>query len=669
MEDDNSRTKLVTRLRVARFRAIRGVEAALAQPRKTSAAEAVKVIQSVLTDDEKELLFQQLRKQPAFGEENQEDLLLQAQVAHHIAKQAANPVVQAAVASACVAVVGSRKKSRALFKAPIGSRSWRSAQGSTPLIKRGAPRKIASPAIFQEVRKYLLANATDTARRRKVGGRSVQMHNLKRSKRKLWTTSLAMQKLMKRSTWYVHLKKHHPEFVKMKCRTDVCAFCHKYDKVFLPSLRILVGQSESRVQALQPDYFDACQQQWDKMKLAGKTDPDDKLSLQYVRAAIKYMERMLAARAATILPDHAGALEHRGALHAEEASAIADLNKARSTLEVCEHHFSGVQRQSGFREGMIDKLDVSHVDIQLDFMENMSTPLGPEESQEWFWATARESITTLGFYAHYWKDGKEVHHYYHYISKIMNHDSAFSITAFNDLLGRLGLTSSHKVLHVWADCGPHFRSYEFVWNLVEVCRSRFPQVYLHFYLEHHGKGRNDGQFGLQRNWVVDYAREHVISTLENMTDALRCGAAETMRLDPPPAGPSYSIVPFQPAKPQVIKKLNNSRTKLMIEFTYCIRFDRHRNPQFGIEIKDFVYSDRIVDERNGVPIGDVVCEDIKPKEADWRLSYRKTTPEKEPLNVQLLQRRLAHQAHAKLVKVVSRCSPAVVLIAREEESS
>ncbi|CAE8670941.1 unnamed protein product [Polarella glacialis] len=325
-----------------------------------------------------------------------------------------------------------------------------------------------------------------------------------------------MQKLLCLRAWYTHLGKRQSHFKKLKCRSDVCTFCHKYDKVFLPSLRTLLSQSESKMIAHQPDYWKAIQVYWNSLKLQGKTDPDDQCSLQYVRAAIKYTRRMLAARAALPVPDVAGALGARLDFHKDEADAMAALAKANVILECCEHHFSGVKRQHGFREDKVDNLEHHCVDIQLDFMANMTTPLGPEEAQDWFWATARQSITTLGFYAHYWLNGVEHHQYFHFISDILNHDSAFAVQAFGDLLLRLGLSDQHTVLHVFADCGPHFRSYEFLWCLVEVCKSKFPTVFLHFLLERHGKGRNDGQFGLQRRWAVDYARDHVISDVSDM---------------------------------------------------------------------------------------------------------------------------------------------------------
>ena len=75
----------------------------------------------------------------------------------------------------------------------------------------------------------------------------------------------------------------------------------------------------------------------------------------------------------------------------------------------------------------------------------------------------------------------------------------------------------------------------------------FETAWLHFYGEHHGKGRNDGQFGLQRQWLDQYAATHVVSGIDRFILALREGAAETMREDPPPRGPSYTIVQYDKA--------------------------------------------------------------------------------------------------------------------------
>eukprot|EP00747_Dinoflagellata_sp_TGD_P003615 gnl/TRDRNA2_/TRDRNA2_109331_c1_seq1.p3 gnl/TRDRNA2_/TRDRNA2_109331_c1~~gnl/TRDRNA2_/TRDRNA2_109331_c1_seq1.p3 ORF type:complete len:132 (+),score=32.57 gnl/TRDRNA2_/TRDRNA2_109331_c1_seq1:634-1029(+) len=62
---------------------------------------------------------------------------------------------------------------------------------------------------------------------------------------------------------------------------------------------------------------------------------------------------------------------------------------------------------------------------------------------------------------------------------------------------------------------------------------------------------------------------------------------------------------------------------------------------------DFTYSDHLADPANGRDIGKVVPKKHDSGGDDWRYSYRKTTPEKDPFNVDLLRRRLEHQDFAK----------------------
>ena len=78
------------------------------------------------------------------------------------------------------------------------------------------------------------------------------------------------------------------------------------------------------------------------------------------------------------------------------------------------------------RERQEHNLSKNALLIQLDFMENMTWPLGPEEAQDWFWATSRESMTTLGFYVVLWSEGECLRQNWHYISQVLNHDSAYA---------------------------------------------------------------------------------------------------------------------------------------------------------------------------------------------------------------------------------------------------
>ena len=161
------------------------------------------------------------------------------------------------------------------------------------------------------------------------------------------------------------------------------------------------------------------------MRDAGKADPDDMLSLQFVSKLKTYIDTTSAKRARQ--RTRPGTVKFRQDLREAEGAAGQRLMEQESLFQSCANHFATVRRQNRQRESLEADLPQGVVDIQLDFMQNMTWPLGPEEAQDWFWATAREQMTTLGFYCHFFAEGAEQRQYHHYISQILNHDSAFAI--------------------------------------------------------------------------------------------------------------------------------------------------------------------------------------------------------------------------------------------------
>ena len=389
-----------------------------------------------------------------------------------------------------------------------------------------------------------------------------------------------------------------------------------------------------------------------------KADPDGQASLQFVRGALNYMDKNLLTRSKTPLPSEVGARKYRMDLREAEVNAMNQLKSVLSLLEGCEHHFHSFRRQHTCRETMEEQLGEDILLLQLDYAENLTLPIGPVQEQSWFWATARLSFSTLGFYARYTKNGTTHRIYLHYVSQILDHTALHAAVALKDCIRRLQLPESCKSIHIWADCGPHFKAYAFAAAAVELARSSpsLSSCTLHYYGEHHGKGRNDGQFGLQRKWLDAFAARHVISTSEDLFRALREGAGHTMLSDPPPSGPRYEIVHFHPQKPKKFLYLDTSGIDLKIEYTYCLGFHKTNSKDFPVEMFDYTYSDRFgsTEDRRRVGLATVVekaCDD-----ASWRVSYRKDEPEKDPVPEQLLQRRLNAQKHAK-TGITSRRQP------------
>ena len=108
--------------------------------------------------------------------------------------------------------------------------------------------------------------------------------------------------------------------------------------------------------------------------------------------------------------------------------------------------------------------------LQWDYKQNDTIPVGPAEGGDWYWATSREQITTLGFYA-VWldpDDGIKRERYYHFCSSVLEHSALFAVTCLKDVLQDLEI-STFTGLSCWVDCGPHFRCYEMAaFLLVEV---------------------------------------------------------------------------------------------------------------------------------------------------------------------------------------------------------
>eukprot|EP00438_Fugacium_kawagutii_P026261 Skav211347 [mRNA] locus=scaffold1797:119875:121381:- [translate_table: standard] len=436
-----------------------------------------------------------------------------------------------------------------------------------------------------------------------------------------------MQDLMSLPSWKRHLRTVHPQFIKFKKKVDVCPICHKYDKLVVPKVRKAVLGAMQTVLSVEQTYFEQLEGHWASMVAAKKADPDGQASLQFVRGALSYIEKTQRDRSKTQTPAQLGARKYRMDLREAETNAMNELKSMLSLLEGCEHHFHSFRRQHACREKMEEQLGEDILLVQLDYAENLTLPIGPMEEQSWWWATARLSFSTLGFYCRYTKNGCSC------LSHAKNRACTFAAAAMDMLRNSPSLSS-------------------FV---------------LHYFGEHHGKGRNDGQFGLQRRWLEAFAARQVISTSEDLFAALREGAEQTMKGDPPPSGPRYDIVHFHPPKPEKFLYLDTSGKDLKIEYTYCLGFHRTKSTQFPVEMFDYTYSDRFGSPENRRRVGLATVLEKTSDNAFWRTSYRKDEPEKDPVPEQLLQRRLNAQKHAKTA-ITSRQQPEMQkLLAREKQ--
>jgi hypothetical protein len=621
--------------------------------RRLGVAAVTALLRTVLTRDEEEHWRQSLAQESVENDAGHDDAVA-ATLARNMV-HAAIETPQSSMRAVLVTAAKRMKKSRQQISKALGleltSRLWWKTRLGHGRV--GRPNKVDDQKNILKVRAFLVANSSLTSYYRKIGGwkqgKYVQMHHLKRSRRKLWMNSREMQQLLGYAAWYKHLRKYHSEFRRFGRRTDVCPTCHKYDKIMIPRIRKTVGQTENTLDEVWPGYLDSFRAGWNTKCRSGLADPEGSLSFQYVSGLRKYLEAQNSYRSALKDPDDVDARRRRSRLREAEVQWLGELKALEADLEGCEHHFHSTERQHKERERMIENPIANEIDIQLDFMENGTLPVGPSEAQDWFWATSRLGYTTLGFFVNQCVDGKPKESYFHYVAMILDHTALFAYTALKDLLVRLSLRSG-CVVHVWADCGPHFRAYQFLWGLCQICLEwKLNRICLHFCSEHHGKGRCDGQFGLQRRWLLEAAVEMVIATLEDLEVALTQGATETVKSDP--TGPSYHIVHFKPQYPK--EAFTMKPAEGFIESSYCLEVRQAPHAFHKVAIRDFTYSDRRSLVHNGRDVGSF--EVLKAKlEENWRFSYRQTEPEKEPIPFETLRRRLSKQRHAKCARTSRR---------------
>ena len=84
-------------------------------------------------------------------------------------------------------------------------------------------------------------------------------------------------------------------------------------------------------------------------------------------------------------------------------------------------------------------------------------------------------------------------HYISYFSNLLSNDSLFSGDVLDEIV--YSLNQRFTNIHVFTDCGPHFRSKEFLYRVKDLSKRTNKVISLNFFAEYHGKSVVDGHFG------------------------------------------------------------------------------------------------------------------------------------------------------------------------------
>ena len=174
------------------------------------------------------------------------------------------------------------------------------------------------------------------------------------------------------TTWREHLCCEHYERRKPCKRVDVCDTCLEFDRKGVPLVKIAIATSRTELRALAPTYFDDFDAQW-------RERPNQELlTASFVEALERFIyNRADATKRSAPRSKLPPAVAHD--LHDAEARAGHLLRERLDMLRCYEHHYQSVQRQHAKAMSILDSMTAGTLFLQVDFKQNVSLPLAPQE--------------------------------------------------------------------------------------------------------------------------------------------------------------------------------------------------------------------------------------------------------------------------------------------------
>ncbi len=257
-------------------------------------------------------------------------------------------------------------------------------------------------------------------------------------------------------------------------------------------------------------------------------------------------------------------------------------------------HRDSAEKQRLECERMRRELPVGSVLLWFDWMENISLPIANVQTGEMFWQGERMPLSVFGIIIFENVLGKGVaQKSVIYTSQILNHDSAFAAEIIDHCHTYFEDPDNVREYNLWSDCGPHFRSYEFIGemhNRLWESRDKTQAIRVNYFAEKHGKGLVDGIFAVYRGWLTKIAQEPgiVVKFPGELMIKLREQASAAMKLN---KSVHYELKLFESDRKAAYKFVFNCPV-VSIQKTYCLKIsqDRRRAARHAV-FQDFHFSD------------------------------------------------------------------------------
>lgn len=309
-------------------------------------------------------------------------------------------------------------------------------------------------------------------------------------------------------------------------------------------------------------------------------------------------------------------------LHSLEAELEFSVKKLRKLLDSYLFHRAANLHQRPQLDRLLQCPPIGHCVLLVDFKELLTLPIAQVEISEMFYATWRFEVCTFG--------GVLVEHaptstadapqvetrYIPVFSSILDH-TALRANQLIDVC--LSLRKDHvplRALHIVADAGPHFRSYESIHHhLVGLPQKHGVACYCHWGVEKHMKSRCDQMFGWLNKWIARAKRTTTcIKTLEELVAMVQRESAKQNSSDP---ASKVLVVHDESAKPPPGDRLLASG--LHITRTYCLGSvpADSRIFRFKVRITNYIFSNRAA----GTELTSDLYEESTEATPAWRRGF------------------------------------------------
>ena len=495
----------------------------------------------------------------------------------------------------------------------------------------GRKSKIHDANLIELVRAQLLKNSAASSNLCIQTGTKdlIVSHTLHKQKAWIFADSEEIQGQMSASTMRRIVKAHLNEFKEPQCKSDYCQYCYDLDAKVIPKMVRLMNKGKAKLSELMPCYFAAWEVYEKKHSLHHRPGLHLELFLHFVNKHCS----------TSPCRDHVGSdfpcgllhLRQPGSgfnqgqrvdLHSLEADLEFNLKKVQKLLNSYLFHRAANFHQRPALDALVVAPPLGHCVLMVDFKELLTLPIGNVQTSEMFYATGRFEVCTFGGVLVEHLPGSTAAAPRVETSHILLFSSVLDHTALraNQLIDVcLGLRKGHlplEGLHIVADAGMHFRSYESLYHhMVTLPAKHRVPCWCHWGVEKHFKSACDRMFGWLNSWITRAKLNGAnIKTLDELVSLVQSESSKQRSSDP---ASHIHVLRDESAKPPAGKRL--LATDLHITRTYCIGATPadQKIYRYGVKVRNFVFSTQTV----GTDLTSCLYDEDTESSGDYRRGY------------------------------------------------